>query len=271
MKADRFSSLIRNGGMRLEWSERLNLDAVSLELRLILSCLRASLGRDEGDRIRTLCLRGIDWDAFVELVDRHRVPSPVYRNLKRFAEDIIPEPVLTRLRNRLLINTYGVLAKTGELVRIVKRFEEEGIPVLPIKGPVLAQQAYGNIGSRHVGDLDIMIPLDRLKQAENILLAEGYQRTNPHFKLTQKQYSVYVRDKPHFEYFHPGRKISVELHWRFGANRSLFPLGFDDLWRDRQTVRIGSADIPALSLAHTILLSVHPWGHARLVQVVLAQ
>jgi len=248
----------------LENNHDLNLSNIPLELKLILSCLRASTGQEEGDRIHLLSRRAIDWDNFVKLVDRHRVPSPVYQNLNRFAGNSIPEPTLTSLRNRAHRNAQRVLAKTTELVRIVQRFGENDINVLPLKGPVLALQLYDDLGSRHVGDLDIMVPPERALEAQGLLLQEGYRRTHPDFELTRRQDLAYIRNNQHFGYFCKDRRIRVELHWRFGSNRYLFPLRFNDLWRDRQTVRLGGTDMATFSLEHTILFlcthgAVHAW------------
>ncbi len=242
----------------------LNFSSIPLELRLILSCLRASLGQKEEAQIHALCSRIIDWDALIKLVDRHRVPSPVYQNLNRFGENIIPESVLIRLKNRFHRNAQRVLAKTAELVRIVKRFEKNGISVLPLKGPVLALQLYGDLGSRHVGDLDIMVPPKRVLEAQGLLLQGGYRRTHPNFELTPRQDLVYVRNNQHFGYFRKDLGIRVELHWRFGSNRYIFPLRFNELWRDRQTIQLGGADMATLSLEHTILFlcthgAIHAW------------
>ena len=249
----------------MEDNHYLNLPSIPLELRLILSCLRASAGQKEGDQISELYRRAIDWDIFIRLVDRHRVPSPVYQNLNRFEGNSIPELALTRLKNRSHRNAQRVLAKTAELVRIVKRFEKNHIRILPIKGPVVALQAYGNLGSRHVGDLDIMVPPESVKKAEDVLLQQGYKRIHPDFDLTEKQHSAYLGLHHHFGYFCQERGINVELHWRFGSIRYLFPLKFDDFWRDRKTVKLGGADVATLSLEHTILLlcthgAIHAWS-----------
>jgi Uncharacterised nucleotidyltransferase len=241
----------------------LNFNSISLELRLLLSCLRASVGQDERDRINTLTRMAIDWDVFIGLVDRHRTSSPAYRSLNRFAANNIPEPVLNRLRERFHRNTQQVLLKTAELVRIVKRFEQNHIRILPIKGPVVALQAYDDLGSRHVGDLDIMVPPESVKMAEDVLVQQSYKRTHPDFHLTRKQHSIYLRNIHHFGYFCQERGVRVELHWRFGSNRCLFPLMFNDLWKDKQTIRIGGSEMATLSPEHTILfLCAHGAEHA---------
>ena len=164
----------------------LNPNSIPLELRLLLSCLRASANRDEEYRINALTRMAIDWDVFIGLIDRHRTPSQAYRSLNRFAANNVPEPVLSRLRERFQRNAQQVLAKTAELVRIVKRFEQNHIRILPIKGPVVALQAYGDLGSRHVGDLDIMVSPESVKMAEAVLVQQGYKRAHPDFALDAK-------------------------------------------------------------------------------------
>jgi len=235
------------------------------ELRLLISCLRAALGRVEDAGVSALCRRPVDWDSFIKLVNRHRVISPVYLGLKQFAGDRIPEAVLGDLESRYRWNAQQVLAKSAELVRIVNRFGEKGIEALPFKGPVLALKAYGDLGSRHVGDLDIMVAPEQALEAEGVLLKEGYRRTHPAFELTPKQKLAYIRSIHHFGYLSQERRIKVELHWRFGSIRHLFPLRFHDFWKDRQTIKLGGADLAALSLDHTILLlcthgAIHAWS-----------
>ena len=242
-----------------------------VELRLILSCLRVVADQDAEKQIEALSRRVMDWDAFIKLSDRHRVFSLVYSDLKRFAGNSIPKIVLTHLKNRFYRNAQQVLTKTAELVRIVKRFDQNNIPVLPLKGPVLALQVFGNVGLRHVGDLDIMIPAECVKKAENFLQQEGYRRTYPGFDLTPGQHSHYTLHSKHFGFYNQDRKISIELHWRLGSNPYLFPLQFDAIWKDRQTVRLGGANVAALSLEHTIAIPLCPRCKLRLVQAVLAE
>jgi hypothetical protein len=211
-----------------------------------------------------LSRRTTDWDTFIKLADRHRVVSQAYKSLNQFAANNVPEPVLTRLRERFHRNTQGVLVKAAELVRIVRRFEQRGIPVLPVKGPILALQLYGDLGLRHVGDLDIMVPPECVKEAENLLRQEGYRRTHPGFDLSPRQHAAYVRNYHNFGHHCQDRRIQVELHWRFASDRSLLPLKFHEFWGDRQTVRLGGTGVAALSLEHTILFlcthgAIHNW------------
>jgi hypothetical protein len=216
-----------------------------------------------GDQIDSLSHKAIDWDLFVRLVDRHRVVSQAYKSLHQFAANSVPETVLIRLRERAHRNAQRILTKSAELVHILKGFDQRDISALSFKGPVMGLLAYGDLGSRHVGDLDIMIPVESIEKADNFLRQEGYQRTEPGFMLTPKQHAVYQRNNYHFRYFCKERAIRVELHYRYGSNPALFPLKFDEAWERRQTVKLGGIDVATLSLEHTIqLICVHGAAHA---------
>jgi len=233
------------------------------ELWLILSCLRASTDQNKRREIDSLGPKAIDWEVFIKLVNRHRVSSLVYKSLNRFEGDKIPTHVLIRLRERAHRNAQRILSKTTELVHILKGFDQRDIFALSFKGPVLGLLAYGDLCSRHVGDLDIMIPLESIEKADNFLRQEGYQRTHPGFTLTPRQHAVYQRNNYHFRYFCKERAIRVELHYRYGSNPALFPLKFDEAWERRQTVKLGGIDVATLSLEHTIqLICAHGAAHA---------
>lgn len=236
---------------------------VSSELNLLLECLRSS---DEGlaqSGIGNLSRNLMDWEAFIRLVDYHRVVLPVYGCLKQLGESRTPEWVVNSLRDSCQKDARRVLLRSAELVRMVKQFHREGISALPLKGPVLALQAYGNLNARHAGDLDILVSPNQASAAEAILLRNGYERTHPAFDLSPKQHRSYVQNVHHFEYISRQKGIAVELHWRFGSNPYLFPLRFGDLWKSRKSVLIGGTDLPTLSLEHTLLLlCAHGADHA---------
>ncbi len=241
----------------------LNINLIPAELRLLLYCLRISGGTDLSQGIGELCEQIRDWDEFLRLVERHRVVSPVYEGLKQENEKNIPKGLLFDLRNRARSNSRLALAKSAQLVQIVKNIRAAGIPVLPFKGPVTGLLAYGDVGLRHFSDLDIMVAPNRLLEAERILFDQGFRRTHPHFELTSKRLSIYFRNNHHFRYIHTVSGLPVELHWRFGANRYLFPIGFDALWRERQILELGGVMMPTFSIEHTmLLLCAHGAGHA---------
>jgi len=102
----------------------------------------------------------------------------VYTNLSRYAGKTVPSAIKSALRSWFEINARRSLANAAELVRLYKLFQENDIPVLPLKGSVLALQVYGNLAMRHAGDIDLLVEPGQLELADRFLQI-NYHRTMP--------------------------------------------------------------------------------------------
>lgn len=232
-------------------------------MRLLLACSRISMRDEDSERVRMLTSGPIDWEAFITLVDRHRVIPMVYRNLSGLNGNGVPEQIRHRLKDRFKRNTQRSLALTGTLVHLVKLLKQNGIPVFPLKGPVLALQVYGDLGMRHAGDLDILIAPEHIGQAEHLIRQEGYRSMHPDFSLSPRQQKVYIRQQQHFVYYRDDRQIRVELHWRGNSNPYLFPLDMDYVWERGRFVDIAGARMATLPIEDLLLyLCTHGAKHA---------
>lgn len=156
------------------------------ELRLILACLRVTPNDKETRQIERLSQNGAAWPVFLKLVDRHRVAPLVYTNLSRYAGKTAPAAMMSALRSRFESNARRGLANAAETVRLCQLFQESAIPVLPLKGSVLALQVYGNLGLRHAGDIDLLVAPRHIDLADR-LLQRNYRRVSPAFPLTSSQ------------------------------------------------------------------------------------
>ena len=68
---------------------------------------------------------------------------------------------------------------TRELTRISALLENNGVCVIPWKGPILAAAAYGDVALRQFGDLDILVREQDAMRAKDLLLASGYRPLYP--------------------------------------------------------------------------------------------
>ena len=97
-----------------------------------------------------------------------------------------------------------------------------------LKGLALAQELYGDISHRTSSDLDILVPIDDLEQAEILLIESGYQKDDYiHSILNDWKWRHH-----HFSYYHPEENIKIELHWRLNPGLGREP-HFDELWKKR--------------------------------------
>src|ERR1700681_921232 len=63
---------------------------------------------------------------------------------------------------------------TGKLLRLLELFQAAEIPVIPLKGPVLAQILYGDPVLREFEDLDLLVRKRDVLRALQLLNAHGY-------------------------------------------------------------------------------------------------
>jgi hypothetical protein len=232
------------------------------EMQLLLSCCRASVSEKDWAKVKLLSCSSIDWDVFLKLAFRHRVYPLVYRILNNFAENGLPKQALKNLQGLFESNRQRGLLLTAELVRLIKLFEQKRIPVMPLKGPVLALQIYGDSGLRHAGDLDLLVRPKQVRRVHRLLTESGYRRTNSPSFLTTRQRKYSEEMLYHFDYLRDDGRISIEPHWSLVRNKHLFPLNGDHLWARQEITAIGGIPVKTLPLEETLLyLCMHGATH----------
>ena len=141
-----------------------------IEDTLIILLARTSIGSDERHAIEDLLTQEVDWDYFLKTAQNHGVYPLVYTNLRDY-----PRPGLDEAHAEHFSQNYRMLvalniAYTYELVSVLRKFEQNNIPAIAIKGPVLTQLVYGDVGLRMISDLDILVPQDKTTAAVQILI-----------------------------------------------------------------------------------------------------
>ena len=75
---------------------------------------------------------------------------------------------------------------TSELRGILRAFAAAAIPVIPLKGPMLAERIYGRIDLRQSGDLDLLVRPPHIGSANSLLEKLGF---STHCKASDYHYS----------------------------------------------------------------------------------
>ena len=235
----------------------LNLSKIPKELKLILEMIK------NNDKISKECQNNIDWDLFLQLVFHHRLYPLLYPKLIKMEDSSIPSKILQALSHSYRKNTFQMLRLSGEMEQVSKLFTNNDIRTLFLKGPVLASDLYGDISLRTSSDLDLMIPLNDLEKAEKLLLMLGYEKDD----YIQTVLNDWTWRHHHVTYFHPEKKIKLEVHWRLNPGPAKEP-HFDELWDRKRKSSLTSNPVYLLGREDLFLFLVshgarHGWSRLR--------
>ncbi|MBQ6708021.1 MAG: nucleotidyltransferase family protein, partial [Clostridia bacterium] len=119
---------------------------------------------------------GISFEKMFDFCEKHSITVLVYHALKK-VPDISIDDALNKKYNESYLKAMGREAKQEfEYRRIAKRFEDNNIDYMPLKGCIM-KYLYPLPFLRHMVDMDILIREDDLTKAGNIMLEDGYSGT----------------------------------------------------------------------------------------------
>jgi hypothetical protein len=132
----------------------------------------------------------------------------------------------------------------AELGRIAEWFAAENIALLVLKGGAFIFDLYAEPGIRPAGDLDLLVPPERLEDATRILQAQGYT-------LVSAKLRHGLRELAHPN--RPAGKGNIDLHSRVGPWRAWtapgYPLDMDGIWRRAAPLPLPGCARPPLQMS----------------------
>jgi len=231
------------------------MESVTPELRLLLACARVHTGPEDETSIRQMLGEGIDWTLFVRKAVDHGLAGLSGHTLAHIAPDLVPDDILdafhvnierTRARNLVLFD---------ELARLIEALANNGVDSIPFKGPVLAIQAYGDLGLRVFRDLDFLIHDRDIAPTMTTLRGLGYERGE---RLTDTQFDVIHRIQGQEILYEKGSGIIIEPHTRLTPMKMALDIDYAGIWRRAQQTTLNRrAMMTAAPEDHLIILAIH--------------
>lgn len=247
--------------MRHRYNHRVDSQRSSLETTLLLACARNRLDLETVKQIKSIVEEGeLDWTVVVQRAIDHGLTPLLAWNLARSCSDSLPAELAGGLRDWLALSRARNLALTREVLTIVDLLESHNIPVIPIKGPVLAKTLFGDVALRQCGDLDLLVPKRCVSSALDVFGRRGYQLRH---SLGAGQDAAYRRYEHHFELECPDPIILAELHWNLTPRMLAVSFDVDGLWERARAIPFDDRSVPALSSEdYLIFLCVHGSKHS---------
>jgi Uncharacterised nucleotidyltransferase len=229
------------------------------EHALLLSCSRTSVSPALSDRIRLLAESNIDWSYLFRLGRRHAVLPLLFRQLQQHASMVVPEDQQHRLKTRYQENAARNVVLTAELTRLVKLLNNANIEVVPYKGPLLAQFAYGDLSLRRFVDLDVIVRKEDVLAARELLLADGYVSAK---SLSGVQQDVLLRTQHNLQFTKDDRQLIVELHWEVASHLFASSVDSDQLWQTLKSAELAGVKVKTLCVEDLLFsLCIHGSRH----------
>jgi hypothetical protein len=198
---------------------------------------------------------GVDWNRVLDLANAHGL-LPLLFDHAAAGRVPVPGESLELLRAQANANARRSLALAAELAEVLRACQRNGLPVLALKGPVLAQQIYGSVGLRQIRDLDLLFRESDVAAAVRLLEDRGYRMDPAPAEWAR-------RGTHHLSGVHPVRRIQIEVH-----HQLLMPRGSRRWTIDALEGRLSTTDfmgiaVPAMRPEELFLyLCEHGAGHA---------
>ena len=223
-----------------------------MELQLVLACARAQLNPAAAEEIASASGQPLDWLKAIDLASGHRLSPVLISQVQQHVAARVPERVRLCLIERFRAHTIRNFELTRELLDILSLLEKSGVDALAFKGPVLAQQLYGDLSLREFLDLDILVPPSDAWTVIALLSAKGFE---PNFILTRRQFARYQRSRFDMGLYHPARRVLVEVHWALVSPGYTFSPAAEMAWESVQSVSIAGRSIKTFSSENQLLCS----------------
>lgn len=247
-----------------------DVDASS-EVELLVRAAAAAAGSDRGHgSVHDRDTGGdgsaaIDWETVLDLTERHGLVPSLDQYLDEVQSLDPPSEVRSAITEATTETRLNNLHLADVLHSLVDAFETASPRVLAVKGPVVAEAAYGSLSGRPFADLDLLTVSDDVPETGHILLDEGFElvtELGPYDLEDADRDHRHVAFPQELKFLGPNGAV-VELrhvsHDRFGTAT----LAIEDLWRERESVDVAGRPVPTLSQTdRLVFLSYHGSKHA---------
>lgn len=244
--------------------------SLSPEERLLLAASRLEPDAEAGAVIRELAVPGRDWDALLRSAVRHGVAPLAHHGLTRVLGDELAARVPDAPRDRLTDLARRSAARNERFAHVLAEaavvLGDAGIRPLALKDLGPAYEVFRPLGTRPLGDLDLLVRREEFDAAEAALATLGYAPVmDPHAHFTREHgWGHHVR--------RAADDVWIDLQWNVlqrewgepGRDRRAFDPGV--LYEHATTLTLPVDGAPALLApsreALLFSLCVHLEGHA---------
>ncbi|MEH6638756.1 MAG: nucleotidyltransferase family protein [Porticoccaceae bacterium] len=196
----------------------------------------------------------INWESLVLQANTQMCTPLLFARLKQ--DDLLqylPENLQEYLRviydSNLMRNE---ALKTG-LEQLLQMFADENIDSILLKGAAtFVDELYTAPGSRYMGDLDILIPEEKISLARQFLITSGFDEIHDPYM----EFSGQPTDVRHHQiqrYLKPGTPVAIELHFKLAYGQAGRVVETEAAWDNTENVVFRGIKTKVLSPTYRVL------------------
>jgi hypothetical protein len=225
---------------------------------LLLEASRVSLTDEQQLKVQLLIPQVTDWENFVQRAMATHLAPLLFRSLSTFRGQGVPDEALATLQrsyNTVLSTNIRMYALFSE---IAEAWHQAGIEVIPLKGIYLAESVYGDIGLRHLSDMDLLVREGTVERCAEVAHKHGWE-----VKWFLQQTEEFTRD---FGSAHPVKFIKagavIELHTHIHNRGKSYRVDIEEYWKNSSPAKLSGHTIRTLRNSDLIQhLCIHLYKH----------
>ena len=229
------------------------------ENQLIIASARYPLGTVQSAQVAAYLGARLDWDYLLMRAGNHGLTPLMFAMLTELElMEYVPERQRDILKKSYLASLLRNKRLYDSLAKVLHEFAERSVPTVLLKGAALCLDTYDDMALRPFGDLDILIPRERVNECRSVMEALGYKLVKGiYFPIPDDQ-----NDELGCEWAYVQAESIVELHWNLVTRLSPFRIDVESLWEGTREVEAEGERALALSLENQLLhLCLHQYKH----------
>lgn len=222
---------------------------LSQEDLLILSSIKINPSQAELEQLNDMIPLVKDWNYLTKKAIEHQAGPLLYKKLHLLTnQKIIPLTAQNDLKQSWLKTLSRSMVLIEHFKVISEAFKAEGIPLIAMKGILLSDWLYHEIGLRQFSDLDLLVKEEDGPKCLDILKAIGYMSNE--FDLTE-----FVKKNTDIVHYIPMVKngVSVEIHIKIHSKSELYKVDVADLWKNSKPVVIHGLETLKFDIIYLLL------------------
>ncbi len=195
---------------------------VHVEDAILLCAAHPRPAAERRGRLARLLAAPPDWPRLLHQAERHGMTALLHSRLAGLPPALVPDAARATLARGARRQLVWNLTLHRELIRLLGELNRAGIRVMPLKGSLLADQLWGDLGLRPTSDIDLLVPGAEGAAAERTLANAGCRRM-PEAEQGADYHVSYAAEGA------GAGQVVVELH-RDLAERHATRLDVEEVW-----------------------------------------